>query len=176
MENPSPSLSTRLRGILLAAILSTAVATVAGWGLLVLGRAIAGSALIDEVWREQLVALATPSAAGVPALLTPLEASRLWARRQGLATEEPGLRARVIEQALATTSTLAAAARVHGVLPFALVGGVLAITGAALWLRTGPIARIRSGSPAMPRRSRRQREADEAAAILDGLPPLPRQR
>lgn len=177
MDTPSPSLSTRLRGLLLAAILSAAVATAGTWGLLALGRAIAGPALIDEVWREQLVALATPSVAGTPALLTPQEAHRLLRRRAGLPAEEPGLRARVLEQALATTSTLGAAARVHGALPFALVGGVLAITGAALWLRTGLIVRIRAGQPARPRLSRRRREAEEAVAILDGLgPPPPRRR
>jgi len=167
----APSLSTRLRGWILAAILSTAVAAAAAWGLLALGRALAGPALVDQVWQEQLRALATPPVAGGPAMLTPEEASRLWRRRAGLPTEEPGLRARVLEQALATTSTLGAAARVHGTLPFALVGGVLAITGAALWLRTGPIARIRSGRQAPERRSRRQREADDAAAILDALEP-----
>lgn len=167
----APSLSTRLRGWILAAILSAAVATAAGWALLALGRSIAGHALVDQVWQEQLRALATPPVAGGPAILTPDEATRLLRRRAELPAEEPGLRARAIEQALATTSTLSAAARVHGALPFALVGGVLAITGAALWLRTGPIARIRSGRPAPRRRSRRQREADDAAAILDALEP-----
>ena len=170
----TPSFSTRLRGWILAAILSTAVALAAGWALLALGRTLAGRALIDQVWHEQLRILATPPVVGGPAILTPEEASRLWRRRVDLPAEEPGLRARMIEQALATTSTLGAAARVHGALPFALIGGVLAITGAALWLRTGPIARIRSGRPAPPRRSRRKREADDAAAILDGLEPLKR--
>jgi len=167
----TPSLSTRLRNWILAAILSTAVAAVTAWGLLALGRALAGPDLVDQVWHEQLRVLATPPVAGGPAMLTPEEASRLWRRRANLPTEEPGLRARVIEQVLITTSTLGAAARVHGALPFALVGGVLVITGAALWLRTGPIARIRSGRQAPGRHSRRQREANNAAAILDALEP-----
>jgi hypothetical protein len=169
-----PTLTRRIRGFILAAFLSLVVATAAAWSLLALGRAIAGPALIEEVWREQLLALATPSVAGTPPFLTQEEARRLWRRRADLPAEEPGLRARILEQALATTSTLGAAGRVHGALPMLLVGGVLAITGAALWLRTGPIARLRSGTPAAPRRSRRQREAENAAAILDGLDPPPR--
>jgi hypothetical protein len=169
-----PTVARRIRGFILAALLSLVVATAATWALLALGRAIAGPALIEEVWREQLLALATPSVAGTPAILTREEAMRLWRRRANLPAEEPGLRARIVEQALATTSTLGAAGRVHGALPLLLVGGVLAITGAALWLRIGPIAQIRSGAPAPPRRSRRRREAEEAAAILDGLESPPR--
>lgn len=179
MNRQQPSFSTRLRGFILAAILSTMVATATGWALLILGRTIAGPALIDQVWQEQLMAMTTPVVSGLPALLTPEEADRLRRRRDHLPTAEPGLRARILEQALMTTSTLGAAARVHGILPFALVGSVLTITGVALWLRTGPIARIRSGSSMPPPRrypGRRQREREDASAILDGLQTTSRRR